>query len=430
MIKKLQIKFIIIAMCSMFFVLTTIMTGLNFANYMGILKDADRFLLMIAENDGTFPEPPKTSLPDHAISPKNETVQEPLAPETASVFPRLEDAAFQKEAPYSTRFFTVWFNKNGTITKTHLDHIAAIDEDTAKTYASEILHSKKNSGFKGIYRYKKTTTKEGCMLIFLDRRNELNTFRKNMITSITISFAGLVTVLVLVIFFSRIVFRPVEESYQKQKRFITDASHEIKTPLTIIDANVEVIEMLYEENEWTKSIRNQIRRLSSLTKHLVMLSKLEEETEHVEKELFSFSELVEESVQSFLAPAMTAGKKIQTELEENLEYTGDEKAISQLIGLLLDNAVKYAAPESTIFISLKKQKKKIRFEIRNEAEQLPKGNLDILFERFYRPDSSRNSKTGGSGIGLSVAHAIVEAHKGQITANSPDGKNLSIVIKL
>ncbi|MBR1743651.1 MAG: GHKL domain-containing protein [Lachnospiraceae bacterium] len=445
MIKNLQIKFTIIAMCSMFLVLATIMTGLNIANYAGITKDANRLLNMIASNDGTFPEPPKDhehkedktppAKPEEKDSTKTENKPDPTdAPhEPKQDIPPHESEELKgitEEAPYSTRFFTVWLDEKGEVTSTHLDKIAAITETDAKTYAKEIYSSKRETGLKDSYRYKRVATDTGCMIIFLDRRSELNTFKNNLLTSITASLAGLLAVFILVTIFSRIVFRPVEESYQKQKRFITDASHEIKTPLTIIDANIEVIEMLHEESEWTKSIRNQVKRLSSLTKHLVMLSKLEEKSEVMEKEPFSLSELVEESVQSFSALALTGDKKLETAIEENIEYTGDEKAISQLTGLLIDNAIKYSTPESVIRISLKKQKRKIRLEVWNEAEKLPKGNLDVLFERFYRMDSSRNSKTGGSGIGLSVAHAIVESHKGQITANSADGKSLSIVVKL
>lgn len=439
MIKSLRIKFTVIAMSSMFVVLAVMMSGLNIVNYLDLVKEADRLLTMIEENDGTFPEPPSEKENDGALpEPPSEkeraadTESRPSSePESAPPPPHMDASErASEEAQYSTRFFTVWLGQEGEITKMHLDHIASIDETEAAEYVGDIAGSKSTGGFKDVYRYRKVMTESGSMIIFLNRQNELATFQNILLTSITASFAGLLAVFVLVVIFSRIVFRPVQESYQKQKRFITDASHEIKTPLTIIDANIEVIEMLYEENEWTKSIRNQIRRLTSLTKHLVMLSKLEESEAPAEKERFSMSELVEESVQSFSAPALTAGKKLDTEIEKDLEYTGDEKAISQLVGLLLDNAVKYASEKSTIYISLKRQKKKIRFEIRNEAENLQKGNLNVLFERFYRTDSSRNSKTGGSGIGLSVAHAIVETHKGQITAESPDGKTLSIVVKL
>ena len=434
MIKSLRTKFTIIAMCSMFLVLATIMAGLNILNYMNMCSDGDHLLTMIATNNGTFPQPPSDN--NAPLKPENDPAKQNNTPPDPANMPEkpednLRPEGISQESPYDTRFFTIWLDKKGKITSTHLDNIASVTENEAKEYAKKIYRQKKKEGFLENYQYKKETIDTGgTMIIFLDRQSEISSFKNTLLTSLLASFVGLFAVFILVVIFSKIVFRPVEESYKKQKRFITDASHEIKTPLTIIDANLEVIEMLHEESEWTKSIRNQIKRLSSLTKQLVMLSKLEEKREAVEREKFSLSELVEESVQSFSALVLTRDKELETQIEDNIDYTGDEKAISQLAGILLDNAIKYALPESTILVSLKKQKRKIRLEVYNKAEKLPKGNLNVLFERFYRTDASRNSETGGSGIGLSVARAIVEAHKGSITANSVDGKSLSIVVKL
>ena len=230
------------------------------------------------------------------------------------------------------------------------------------------------------------------------------------------SFLGLAAVLVLVIFFSQIVFLPVEESIRKQKQFITDASHELKTPLTISDANTEVIEMETGENQWTKSTRKQIQRLSGMVQQLVALSRLDENRDIGEKTEFSASDAVLETVQPYEAPVRTGGKEMEQLVDEGILFTGNERDFRQLVGILVDNAVKYTPEGGKIRIALKKKGKKCQLEIFNDAEELPVGKLDVLFERFYRLDSSRNSSTGGSGIGLSVAKAIVRAHKGKITA--------------
>lgn len=245
-----------------------------------------------------------------------------------------------------------------------------------------------------------------------------------------VSLAGLGAVLVLVVIFSRIVFRPVEESIRKQKRFITDASHELKTPLTIIDANTEVMEMESGESQWTKSTRKQIVRLSALVQQLVTLTRLDEDRGLEEKTEFDFSDTVEDVVQPYEAPAQVQGKNLQLTVKPGIIYRGNEKSIRQLLGILMDNAMKYSSENAEISVSLKKKGKKILLEIYNDAEDLPEGRLDILFERFYRLDSSRNSSTGGSGIGLSVAQAIVQAHKGKITAENKTGKGLDIQIIL
>lgn len=249
-------------------------------------------------------------------------------------------------------------------------------------------------------------------------------------TTISVSLLGLAAVFVLVVIFSRMVFLPVEESIQKQKRFITDASHELKTPLTIIDANIEVMEMESGESQWTKSTRKQIQRLSGLVQQLVTLSRLDEEKGLEEKCEFNLSEAVSECVQPYESLAQTREKNLTLNIEEDITYTGDERSIRQLAGILMDNAVKYSSENGNITLTLKKKGKKIFLEVYNDADDLPQGKLDVLFERFYRLDSSRNSGTGGSGIGLSMAKAIVQAHKGKITAENKNGRGLTITVIL
>lgn len=415
MIKNLRKRFTIVAMCSMFAVLATIMVIFNVLNYNRFVDEADKTLQMIAENDGKFPSP---------LNPEKrpEVPGEKKPPEIG------EKEIMSPEAPYRTRYFSVWMDETGDVISLDLKNIAAVSEREAEQYAKEIFTSKGKKGFQGIYRYKSVQQKDGIILVFLDSRQELESFRTNLLTSLMVSGVGLLAVFVLVLIFSGIVFRPVAEGYEKQKQFITDASHEIKTPLTIIDANVEVVEMLHGGDEWTKSIRKQVRRLADFTQQLVTLTKLDEEGAWKERREFSLTDVIKESIQPFEVFAKTCGKTVVTEAEENIAFLGDEKSIRQLVSILLDNAVKYSLEKSTIRASLKKKGKKIQFEVWNETEAVSKGNLDILFERFYRLDASRNSETGGSGIGLSVARAIVESHHGKIKAQSDDGKSIRVSV--
>ena len=341
-----------------------------------------------------------------------------------------EKAHFSAETPFETRYFTVTEDSDGEITDCDLDRIAAVDESTAEEYAEEISKKADTTGFVGIYRYRVTDTDDEVKYVFLDCRRELSNFRTVFITTVSVSVLGLAAVFVLVVIFSRMVFRPVEESIQKQKRFITDASHELKTPLTIIDANTEVMEMENGESQWTKSIRKQIQRLSGLVQQLVTLSRLDEEKGLQNPAEFNLSEAVSESVESYEALAQTKEKNLELEIENNIFYVGDEKSIRQLSGILMDNAVKYSSDKGNIKLTLKRKGRKILLEVYNDAEKLPKGKLDVLFERFYRLDSSRNSGTGGSGIGLSVAKAIVLTHKGKITAENRNGNGLTVTVLL
>ena len=419
MIRDLRKKFILVAMLSTMLVLTAIMGVVNFSNYREMLDRADEMTALLEQNDGKFPEEPSWHEQDDTETP-------PAKPENDEI----DKSRFSVETPFETRYFTVTVDENGEVTDCDLDRIAAVDEETAEEYTQTAQQKNKTTGFQGIYRYRVTETEDGAKYVFLDCRREISNFRTVLVTTISVSLLGLAAVFVLVVIFSRMVFRPVEESIQKQKRFITDASHELKTPLTIIDANIEVMEMESGESQWTKSTRKQIQRLSGLVQQLVTLSRLDEEKGLEEKCEFNLSEAVSECVQPYESLAQTREKNLTLNIEEDITYTGDERSIRQLAGILMDNAVKYSSENGNITLTLKKKGKKIFLEVYNDADDLPQGKLDVLFERFYRLDSSRNSGTGGSGIGLSMAKAIVQAHKGKITAENKNGRGLTITVIL
>ena len=421
MIKKLRKKFIAIAMCSMALVLFVIMAGINTANYTNVCRNADMRIHVIAENDGKFPENPADDNPQD----DNQTPPEPKKEK------ELARRDISPESAFDTRFFTVTLTDKGTVDQVDTGKIAAVSTKEAKKYAASLYKKQHTLGFISCYRYQLVTTGDNTrMYIFVNCERELNTFHTFLLASIGISLAGLLLVFLLVVLFSGMLVKPVAESYEKQKRFITDASHEIKTPLTIIDANIEVMEMESGESQWTKSTRKQIQRLSGLVQQLVTLSRLDEEKGLEEKCEFNLSEAVSECVQPYESLAQTREKNLTLNIEEDITYTGDERSIRQLAGILMDNAVKYSSENGNITLTLKKKGKKIFLEVYNDADDLPQGKLDVLFERFYRLDSSRNSGTGGSGIGLSMAKAIVQAHKGKITAENKNGRGLTITVIL
>ena len=251
------------------------------------------------------------------------------------------------------------------------------------------------------------------------------------IISLIISVAGYALVFALIAFFGARIIRPISDSYEKQKRFITDAGHEIKTPLTIISAAADVLEMDIGKNEWLTDIKKQTAQLSSLTDDLVYLARMEEADSALYMVEFPLSDVVSEATDSFLAPAQVMNKTLRCEISPMLSLKGDEKAMRQLVGILLGNALKYSPENSEILIKLERVASSVRLSVYNKsAAPLPKGSLPQLFERFYRVDASRNSATGGHGIGLSVACAIVEAHGGKIQASSADGQSLLITVTL
>ena len=412
MIKKLRRKFIAVSVLSVFLVLTVIMGAINILNYSRVVRDSDTVLNMLAENDGQFPK--RGSGFKHR-NRSSDWLFDELSPDTSP------------ELAYESRFFTVRISADGVATSVDTGRIAAVDTDTAKEYAKEVWADGDTSGFLSNYRYLKKTDDCDTVIIFLDCRNRINSFRTFLIYSVMVSLAGMVAVAGLVLLLSKMVMKPVQESYEKQKSFITDAGHEIKTPLTIIDADATILEMdCGEDNEWIKDIRAQVGRLSALTKDLIYLSRMEEEKPQVQMIDFPLSDVITETAQSFQSLAKVQDKTFTVEVEPMLNLCGDEKAITQLISILLDNALKYSDEKGTISLKAHSKGRSVCIEVYNTAEHVEVSELGKLFDRFYRADKSRNSQTGGYGIGLSIAKAVVEAHKGRISASSADGKSLTI----
>lgn len=495
MLKKLRRKFIAIAMLSVSIVLIAIVGTINIANYISTNEALDARLKLIAGNGGTFPdlleqknmggEGNKTDSINNGTSTRKEPpsgktdVQPPEDMNQADLKENdlkdnglkendLKRHGISQESQFDTRYFTVTINSNGEVENIDTSKIASVSSENAAEYAKKLWKSGKKgdgkSGFAESCKYLTVDEDGSTMYIFLSCQRELSTIKTYILASVGISVFGLVVVFVMIYFFSGKILKPVSESYEKQKRFITDASHEIKTPLTIIDANTEVIEMMEGENEWTSSTRKQVARLTSLTEKLVFLSRMDEEATKLEMLEFSLSDAILDTAEPFKTVARTKGKKLTIDVTDGILYTGDEKTIRQLVSILLDNAMKYSGCSNASFeksninkanlnkttqtqndcvttinqapeieISLKTSGKSRIITVWNtvdETANIKKGRQDILFERFYRTDTSHNSKTGGFGIGLSAAYAIVKAHKGKITAESKDGRSIKFTIVL
>lgn len=411
MIRKLKLKVILMTTISLWVLLTALVVSMNITNYTAVVHEADEILSILSLNDGSFSglfdDKGFASLPD--MPDREDRLPEQLSPET----------------PYESRYFFVLLRPTGETVVTDVRKIAAVDEKQAVEYARQATDEK---GFVGDFRYIRAQEPDGLIRVtFLDCGRRLAAFRTFLYSSITAAFGGYLVVFALIFFLAGRIVRPLAQSYEKQKRFITDAGHEMKTPLTIISANTDLLEMELGDNESLTDIRQQTKRLAELTNDLVSLARMEEAETSLPKLPFPVSEVVQEAAEPYRNLFTAAGKAVHIKVQPMLTLNGSEQAIRQLIGILLDNALKYSAPESRTSLLLARQGSALQLTVENPVlRPMAKEELELIFDRFYRPDSDRNSATGGHGIGLSMAKAAVTAHNGKISARQ-EGNSFSII---
>lgn len=333
------------------------------------------------------------------------------------------------DAPeFRSKYFIVTF-EDGEIISTDVNHIFTIGETEANEIATEVYESGSEIGFTDILRYEVFESENYVTFIGLDASIEINTFYNNLRISLIVSVVSLLGIILLSYFFSDRAISPMIESYKKQKSFITNASHELKTPLTVMSANMQILEMTTGENKWIEKTNNQIRKLTKLTNDLVTLSKMEEDDTVRELKKFSFSDLIESIVSPYEGLALQRKFKFESDVDEELVVIGEKDSIYHLITILLDNSMKYTTPEGTIKIYVKKINGKTRIGVVNSTKAFSPGKHSEILDRFYRGDKSRNSKTGGSGIGLAIANAIANVNRGKLSVIS-DGDSLDIYLEI
>lgn len=413
MIKKLKKKFIILATVSMVILMVVLVGIMNIINYSSVVTETDTILDILSGSNAPFlnlqdmPGKPPPNFKDfvpHGMSP---------------------------EVPYESRYFTVVVSPNGVIGEADFSRIISVDQESVDVYVQKAIESGKDRGFIEQFRYVKQTDDRMTRITFLDCGRKLDSFRAFMWTSMAVGLLGCVIVFVVFLFAAGRIVSPIAESYEKQKRFITNAGHEIKTPLTIIGANLDLLESDYGENESFSDIRTQTKRLSTLTKDLVYLSKMKESEGKIKRIEFLVSDLIAKTAQQFTAVAQAKHKEYRIEIEPGLTMYGTPEEVSRLTTILLENAMKYSKDGGIVTLDVVSRKKDLIISVFNTTvSPISNESLSHLFDRFYRTDASRNSETGGHGIGLSIAQAITSAHGGKITAETVNGSDFKITVSM
>jgi two-component system, OmpR family, sensor histidine kinase CiaH len=275
----------------------------------------------------------------------------------------------------------------------------------------------------------------GHRIVFLDI-----TFQQGILTKLVYTFFMVALVMLIVIYFISKFFAnksiaPIKEAFDKQKQFIADASHELKTPLAVINTNVDVLlsnkeDSINNQSKWLFYIKSEVERMTKLTNDLLYLTQMDYSDIKMIFSDFNLSEAVENVILTMEAVIYENNLSFQYDIEPNLMIHGNHEQLKQVVMILLDNALKYTNPKGTIGVTLKKDNNNIVFSLNNTGKGIPEEHIDRIFDRFYRLDKSRGRDSGGYGLGLAIAKAIIEQHGGKISAKSVSDENTTFKIEI
>ena len=408
MFKQLQKSFVKSAMLSFTAVLLVVLVAVNVVNYRQTVNQVDRLGTMLVNNDGTFPDAPEGGMapkehPEHGM-PKG--------------------IEFRKDDQMATRYAVVRV-ANGTVQSVDRTHLVSLDEEALKELGLRIAQGTSTKGWEGSLRYQVAKTDAGTMVVLVDANKETQQVSRLMMVTGAVFILCLAVVYVLVRIASKRAIRPFVENVERQQQFIANASHEIKTPLAVLSANTDLLAMMGTEAKFVDSNKRQIKRLNSLVEQMLILSRYDEGEAAATKEEVDLVAVTKAIVEEIL-PVLNE-KELQVEFtgEAQTIVTTNKSAMTELIRILLDNAMKYTVGEPVITIEAKRN----QLAIGNETEPMTKEQVSQIFDRFYRVDSSRNRTTGGSGLGLSIAQKIAETNNVQLTAELTSETQIRFVIE-
>ena len=412
MIYRLQKRFILISTVSVLMVIALVFSFILMLNISSMNRNMDMLADRVSEGGGRFPGSMEEKPHPDKMPPRNE-----------------QDFAFiTPETPFSTRHFTVFFDKNDEVARTNTESIYSITDESAIEYAESVLKDGDERGWIDNYRYKVFSTETGKGVVFVDGSMSRSSLMQSMTIAGFVLLGCAALVLILIFLLSKKAVKPIAESYEKQKQFITDANHELKTPLTLILANLDIAEAELGKNEWLDDIRAEGHRMTELVNQLVALSRMDEEGQPLNITEVALDNLVGDTFAEFEPLAKERGKHITASIDKEISYLGDEALLHRLVGILMDNAIKYCDQGGEITVNFHSGRR-IILTVENTYAAVGELELNRLFDRFYRADKARTF-TGGYGVGLSMAKAIVEKHKGEIIAYKKDATHIGFKVIL
>ena len=436
MIPKLRKKFISITAAALFAMILAVVGAINCIFYLQNMRLLSSHLDMMLEENwtGTADSQDRTGdsgfLPDGSAPPERKVRPEGQRPPgnmDFRLFPR-----FENDLRMRADGCVIVLDNNGEILEIRQDAAGSYSEEEMASVADKILGSGKSQGWQQYYRFRVTErlTQEGAPVTVIGLINGssalYSVFTMLSVSAVTGLFSFL-TVLLIVLLASGRAVRPIAESYARQKQFVTDAGHELKTPLTVISADNELARMLYGDSEWFDGIDKQVEKMNGLVRSLIDLAKMDEEQKPVFAS-FCLSDAVYDTAKSFENLIHAGGRLLTLDIAENIYYHGDESRLRQIVSILMDNAVKYCSEKGKIAVRLTAEKS-VKLQVTNDYASPDQFDPEKVFERFYRADKARTSD-GSYGLGLSIARSIAQLHHGQIRAKALEHSRVQFEVTL
>jgi len=426
MIKTLKIRLILVVLCGLLLASAGLVAVINYRNVKSVENQAYEVLQMLAENGGQRP----IRLPDQAGQPP----EIPGSGEKGTGFAGRENmlrrfgGAERLNAVGLANYYTVRLDEAGGVLSWQSDRADLYTDEDIAALAAEALAQGRETGRVDTQFYRLMKTEQ--QLIVVDARLEMLNARQVLRTTALVALAEDALLSAAAVFLIRRVVRPVDEAMEKQKQFVSDASHELKTPLAVISANAEALAAEVGQSKPLEYIQSEVRRTDQLIQNLLTLARMEKHTGKIPMEKFDLGRALTEVSLPFESAVFEAGKRMDIHIPRHVTYTGNEEMIKQLAVILLSNAEKYSDAGGSIAVTLESKGDRRIFTVHNTGPAIPREAQEKIFDRFYRVDSSHNREVEGNGLGLAIARNIVELHKGRIAVSSEEGKGTAFTVTL
>ncbi|WP_342420589.1 HAMP domain-containing sensor histidine kinase [Paenibacillus sp. FSL E2-0178] len=421
MFKKLRNRFLIVNLATISIMMLIAFASIYIIMYVNVQNDINMALHRIADNEQKGPGGAQGG---------------PRGAADGGGMP-MDKGPIDAYQPDRSVSFTIQTDTSGTLVSK--DSKFTMDDEFYDAALKEALSNGKDigrftlDGSRWIFMVKHTA--DGKQIVFMDI-----TSQQKILTNLIYTFTAVGLLMLIILYFTSRFFAnrsiaPVREAFDKQKQFIADASHELKTPLTIINTNADVLlsnsdDTIRNQAKWLQYIKSETERMTRLTNDLLYLTEMDDSRTGMIHSKFNMSDAVENIILTMEAVIFEKNISFDYNIEPELTVLGNSEQIKQVVMILLDNAVKYTNPKGAVTISLKKQNNDVLLSVSNTGEGIAAEHLTRIFDRFYRTDTSRARKQGGYGLGLAIARSIVDQHKGKIYAKSVIGESTTFYVQL